>query len=66
MDDGNMTKKFMQILVHDFQEISLYYLQSFLVFLKIFASIGQDLFMGRCIMVMATCSENFRSIHSTI
>ena len=40
MDDGNMPKKFPQILVHGFQEIDLHHLQPFLVFLEIHASIN--------------------------
>jgi len=59
MDDGNMPKKFQQISMHGFQEIG----QPFLVFLNICASIDQFVFMGRCIMMMATCSKRFISIH---
>lgn len=66
MDDGNMPNKFQQIIVHGFQEIDLHFLKPFLVFLEIRASIGQHLFMGRCIMMMETCLENFRSIHFTV
>ena len=39
MDDGNMLKKFQQILVHGFQEISLHHLHPFFHFLNIRASI---------------------------
>ena len=66
MDGGNMLKRFQQILVHGFQEIILHHLQRFLVFLEICESIGQVFFMGRYIMMMATCVEHFKSIHSTI
>jgi len=41
MDDGNMPKKFQQILVHSFQEIGLHHLQPFLVLLEIHASIDK-------------------------
>ena len=66
MDDDNMPKKFQKILMHDFQEIGLHHLQPFLVFLEIHASIDQNFYMGRCIMMMETCLESFISIQSTV
>lgn len=41
-DDVNMLKKFHKFLVHTFQEIDLHHLKPIFIFLKICASIGQD------------------------
>ena len=66
MDDGNMLKRFHQILVHGFHEIGLHHLQPFLCFLNIHASIDQNVSMGKWIMMMETFSKSFSSIQSTI
>ena len=66
MDDSNIPKQFQQIPLHGFQEIDLPHLQPFLVFLEIHASINQNVPMGRCIMMMATCSKSSSPIQSTI
>ena len=62
MDTGNMLKQFQKFLAHSFQEIDLHHLQPFLFFLEIHASIDQNFSMGRCIMMMTTCSKSFSSI----
>jgi len=46
MDDGNILKRFQQILVHFFWEISLHHLQPFLNFLDIHVSIQKYVSWG--------------------
>jgi len=45
-DDGNTLNKFHQIPMHTFLEIGLHFLQSVSIFLKICASVGQDILWG--------------------